>query len=403
LQLSKAVQWLEKAPFECKIVIAGAPPFRLQPFEPLSNLAPGNHDLTLDRPFYDTNSPSSNNQVPQDPAKCLSLLTSSPSITYLSHSSARIRLTSPSGPRTTFTVFGSPYSPKQESGLWAFQYDRDSAQADGLWSQIPLDTDILVTHTPPYRHCDESTTRRRAMGCEVLRRAMWRVRPRVHVCGHVHEGRGAERVRWDLDAGGGNVRFKEERTESWVDGAMGGKMSLLDLTGRRGRTLDNDGGHSLKVRDNLQGSRGDEQEDDLGQGRRDEAGEDGLRDDHCCGLYVPRSLEGGEIPNEPLTPTGSASPEASPGVGTTGLGLSRNTDRSPARSDLRALTGRMSRRETCVVNCAITATNWPHTGGRRFNKPIVIDLDLPVWSFELERDDGVIDIGTRGQAALFLQ
>jgi hypothetical protein len=38
----------------------------------------------------------------------------------------------------------------------------------------------------------------------------------------------------------------------------------------------------------------------------------------------------------------------------------------------------MGRRETCVVNCAITATNWPHTGGKKFNKPIVVDLDLPV-------------------------
>ncbi|KAJ9134582.1 Metallo-dependent phosphatase, partial [Coniochaeta hoffmannii] len=174
-ELSKAVQWLEKAPFECKIVIAG------------------NHDLTLDAPFYSLHSQSFHNQAPQDPAKCLTLLTSSPSITYLSHSSTTVRLSSPSGPRTTFSIFGSPYSPRQEGhGLWAFQYD-DDLEAEDLWARVPLDTDILVTHTPPYRHCDEGVRRRRAVGCERLREALWRVRPLVHVCGHVHEGRGAER------------------------------------------------------------------------------------------------------------------------------------------------------------------------------------------------------------------
>ena len=37
----------------------------------------------------------------------------------------------------------------------------------------------------------------------------------------------------------------------------------------------------------------------------------------------------------------------------------------------------VNRRETCVVNAAVLANSW---GGRkRFNKPIVVDLDLPVW------------------------
>jgi hypothetical protein len=36
----------------------------------------------------------------------------------------------------------------------------------------------------------------------------------------------------------------------------------------------------------------------------------------------------------------------------------------------------MGRRETCVINCAIAATNWPHRGGKKFNKPVVVDLDL---------------------------
>ncbi|KAJ5010149.1 putative rhamnogalacturonate lyase C [Colletotrichum sp. SAR 10_99] len=147
-ELSRAVAWLEKAPFEAKIVIAG------------------NHDLTLDAPFYALHGPHFHNQAPQSPSDCLALLTSSPSITYLNHASARITLTSPSGPRTSFSVFGSPYSPR--NGLWAFSYDTPpqsqttltAADLSTLWDDIPLDADIVVTHTPPRTHRDESRLRR---------------------------------------------------------------------------------------------------------------------------------------------------------------------------------------------------------------------------------------------------
>ncbi|KAK2069433.1 hypothetical protein P8C59_004017 [Phyllachora maydis] len=234
----------------------------------------GNHDITLDRDFYTEHGAYFHNQAPQDPSQCLSLLTSSPSVTYLAHSSATVRLSSAAGPRTTFTVFGSPYSPRD--GLWAFAYDRSTPTpssapapaaalasatasparpalpaAANLWSAIPLATDILVTHAPPRAHGDECATRGRALGCEDLRRALWRVRPRLHVCGHVHEGRGAARVRWAL--AGRNVAWAEEGTTVWEDpGRAGAKMSLVDLTGRGGggSPLENDGavtGRLLRV------------------------------------------------------------------------------------------------------------------------------------------------------------
>ncbi|POR38217.1 Putative rhamnogalacturonate lyase C, partial [Tolypocladium paradoxum] len=155
-ELSKTVRWLEAADFEAKIVIAG------------------NHDLTLDSAFYNDHGPSFHNQNPQSPEACLSLLTASPSITYLSHASATIRLASPAGPHTEFTVFGSPYSPRH--GLWAFSYDAPQDPAGGLtalWERIPLATDVVVTHTPPRTHRDE-TDEHRAAGCEALRRALWR-------------------------------------------------------------------------------------------------------------------------------------------------------------------------------------------------------------------------------------
>ena len=50
------------------------------------------------------------------------------------------------------------------------------------------------------------------------------------------------------------------------------------------------------------------------------------------------------------------------------------------RCDMEALDGRMGRKETCVVNAAIMASSWPYKSkeGRKYNKPVVVDIDLPV-------------------------
>ena len=47
---------------------------------------------------------------------------------------------------------------------------------------------------------------------------------------------------------------------------------------------------------------------------------------------------------------------------------------------MEALAGRLGRRETCIVNAAIMASSWPYRSGnkRRYNKAIVVDIDLPV-------------------------
>lgn len=274
-------------------------------------------------------------------------MTSSPTITYLNHSSATIIMDKHPSLKTQFKVFGSPYSPKV--GMWAFGYDKQSSGgpegtkpevasglpiAKSLWSKIPLNSDIVVTHTPPYTHCDESTSKRRALGCEDLRQALWRVRPKLAVCGHVHEGRGAERVRWDV-LGTSAAPYTELGVERWEDPGAGqgnNKMSLVDLTSRGGkRPLDN----------------------------HDDPPPTGRAPGYSCGRGADTTAMG----------------MALPGFGTRGIG--GNPDLS-VRCDRAALCCRMGRRETCVVNCAIAATNWPHTGGKKFNKPIVVDLDLPI-------------------------
>jgi hypothetical protein len=271
----------------------------------------------------------------------LSLLTSSPTITYLNHSSATVQLTSEAGPKTTFTVFGSPYSLR--NGLWAFGYDTPKATADNLklptiWDKIPVRTDVVVTHTPPNTHCDKRKNGI-SVGCEALRRRLWRVRPRLAVCGHVHEGRGVERVRWEL--GDRRVMFSEKGVERWTDpGAIGNKMSLVDLTSRGRKPLDNDGA--------------------------DPDSPPARSMTRVAGAGNTASSSG-ESTSQPGAVDAAQTTESEPGDGPDG----KSGSKAPPRH---------GRNETCVVNCAIMAKSYPHTGGKTTNKPIVVDLDLPVWT-----------------------
>ncbi|EAQ86097.1 hypothetical protein CHGG_07350 [Chaetomium globosum CBS 148.51] len=342
-ELSKAVQWLEKADFEAKIVIAG------------------NHDITLDHDFYSKHGSSFHNQTPQDPAKCLSLFTSSRTITYLQNESATVRLTKPGGPGTEFTVFGSPYSPQY--GTWAFMYPRstshkpessDSANtATELWAAIPPTTDILVTHTPPYSHCDDE------YGCVELRKTLAKVRPRLHVCGHVHQGRGAERVRWDTDRlTTEDEAAAEASVEAWEDpnpDPSSAKISLVDLTGRGGK-------HPLDFTNAAQPA-GDTPE---------HLPDPPAQRFPCASSHPGPGGQDREGPGDPEARVGN--PDSALAVEHGGA-ISESMGQPAAA----AATDRTGRRETCIVNCAIVATGWPHTGGKRFNKPIVVDLDLPVW------------------------
>lgn len=53
---------------------------------------------------------------------------------------------------------------------------------------IPVDTDILVTHTPPVGHGDLCCSGVRAGCVELLTTVQNRVKPKYHVFGHIHEG-----------------------------------------------------------------------------------------------------------------------------------------------------------------------------------------------------------------------
>ncbi|KAI1498721.1 calcineurin-like phosphoesterase [Biscogniauxia marginata] len=105
-------------------------------------------------------------------------------VNYLQRSS--IMLSFKDGRR--LKVYGAPHVPECGGPENAFQY---TAQQNPWNDNIPIDTDILITHTPPRHHLDLS------LGCPTLLREVWRKKPKVHVFGHVHWGRGTQPVFWD--------------------------------------------------------------------------------------------------------------------------------------------------------------------------------------------------------------
>lgn len=333
----------------------------------------GNHDITLDKQFYAEHSLDFHNQYPQDSQSCIELTKRYPSITYLNHESAELRLNKDGGPRTTFKVFGSPLSPV--NGLWAFGYEH--GEASNLWKHVPLETDIVITHTPPKFHCDESKGRG-AVGCEALRQRLWEVRPKLAVCGHVHDGRGVERVLWDLESP--HIQFKELETRYWIDPERDSKKQcLLDLTTKGGMPLENTDAF--------------------------EAVDSGVytspnvpkSDWKLCGPWKcavkPRKLLSNPQ-SSPRTPLEQASPLLSDDYwAQESSECKRYIDPEPrvtlGKSEIatsvcwhtRALVSRMGRKETAIVNAAIMGSGWHSRtiSGKRYGKAIVVDLDLPIW------------------------
>ena len=109
-------------------------------------------------------------------------------IQYLQHSS--VSLTFPEN--RTLKIYGAPQIPACGGKEFAFQY----ARGQDAWSNtIPDDVDVLVTHNPPKWHLD--LPQNGGLGCEFELKEVTRVKPTLHVFGHVHAGHGKEYAWWD--------------------------------------------------------------------------------------------------------------------------------------------------------------------------------------------------------------
>ncbi|MBI3651906.1 MAG: metallophosphatase domain-containing protein [Acidobacteria bacterium] len=88
--------------------------------------------------------------------------------------------------------YGSPHQPWFYD--WAFNLPRKGKELAHYWSLIPEDTEVLITHGPPYGILDRPFGIQDHVGCELLLQRVSVVQPRVHAFGHIHGSYGQEKV-----------------------------------------------------------------------------------------------------------------------------------------------------------------------------------------------------------------
>ena len=92
---------------------------------------------------------------------------------------------------TSTKIYGSPWQPEFYS--WAFNLPKNGIELAGKWEAIPDNTDILITHGPAYDTLDTVVGRFwDNLGCNLLAERIAVVKPKIHVCGHIHSGYGYE-------------------------------------------------------------------------------------------------------------------------------------------------------------------------------------------------------------------
>ncbi|MBA2727303.1 MAG: metallophosphatase domain-containing protein [Parachlamydiaceae bacterium] len=134
--------WLNSLPFKCKVVIGG------------------NHDVLLEE---------------------LETKIEGPGVYYLQDTGCEFR---------GLKIWGTPWTHRfhgQNPQAMAFSV-KSEFQLKDFFDLIPADTDILITHSPPLGILDECRNGR--AGSEMLRQAVFRIKPQLCCFGHIHENGG---------------------------------------------------------------------------------------------------------------------------------------------------------------------------------------------------------------------
>jgi Icc-related predicted phosphoesterase len=155
-QVEDFIDWLKELPHKHKIFIAG------------------NHDRSFDPKFNDGDKPEWLKELLAD------LLISDYNIHYLENESVVI---------DGITFWGSPITPDFYPKYWAFNKPRGE-EIRKIWRQIDANTDVLITHGPPYNIKDYTKSCMK-VGCEDLSRVVDILKPKCHFFGHIHEDYGA--------------------------------------------------------------------------------------------------------------------------------------------------------------------------------------------------------------------
>ncbi len=85
-------------------------------------------------------------------------------------------------------IYGSPWQPEFHN--WAFNLPKNGLELEQKWNDIPDNTDILITHGPAFGYLDTIMGQYDNLGCELLTKRIKTIKPKIHVCGHIHSGYG---------------------------------------------------------------------------------------------------------------------------------------------------------------------------------------------------------------------
>ncbi|ERF69900.1 hypothetical protein EPUS_05444 [Endocarpon pusillum Z07020] len=193
-EIQAQLTWLSQQQHRYKVVVAG------------------NHDLLLDPEFIERH-PERWEQIQQttcstgeaDDSKTAKDLDWG-GLIYLRNSHVPLKFPD----NRDITIYGSPLTPQY--GISAFQY----RPSEDFWSgRIPTNTDIVLTHGPPWGHLDGL----KKSGCAFLVREVARVRPQLVVYGHIHIGYGMEESVYD----------RVGKAYEAVMGQLGGRGTLVGM------------------------------------------------------------------------------------------------------------------------------------------------------------------------------
>ncbi|MCJ1294033.1 hypothetical protein MMC34_005590 [Xylographa carneopallida] len=164
----------------------------------LKLVIPGNHDLDLDKQFWEAHD---DDQEDHNAAvnTMTGRLADEAGVSYLAEGTHSFTLKS----GAKFTIYVSPYTPAFFD--WAFAYERNEDRYNGpqevagaitsiATEPMPNGVDIVMTHGPPRGILDSCPGE--SVGCDNLLRALRRVKPTMHCFGHIHECNGVEVIEW---------------------------------------------------------------------------------------------------------------------------------------------------------------------------------------------------------------
>ncbi|MFC4738556.1 metallophosphoesterase [Flavobacterium ponti] len=158
-EISCFLEWFSKQKYIYKIFIAG------------------NHDFSFENQFQ-------NIIIPEN-------------VTYLNDSGIEIE---------GLQIWGSPITPTFCN--LAFNRDRGK-EIEFHWNKIPANTDILITHGPPYGILDETETHFNT-GCKNLLEKICTINLKYHIFGHIHEAFGVTKIKDTIyiNAASVNLEYK---------------------------------------------------------------------------------------------------------------------------------------------------------------------------------------------------